>query len=123
MHLLRIYCRKITRISVIQRTVGCERGRKVAKIRWEEEKEAFHATPRRPQWKEDKWKEAINHQKGAIRMLLDHVGIVGLDQNKITGALWRKIQSLAIAVEGELKTKDGKLMGRLDLLMADVDSW
>ena len=53
-------------------------------------------------------------------MLLDHG--IGLDQNKITGALWRKIQSLAIAVEGELKTKDGKLMGRLDLLMADVDS-
>ena len=28
---------------------------------------------------------------------------------------------MAIAVEGELKTSDGKLMGRLDLLMADVD--
>ena len=97
-------------------------GERLLKIRWEEEKEIFHATPRRPQWKEDKWKEAITHQKGAIRMLLDHVGIIGLDQNKITGALWRKIQSLAIAVEGELKTKDGKLMGRLDLLMADVDA-
>ena len=97
-------------------------GERLLKIRWEEEKAIFHSTPRRPQWKEDKWKEAINHQKGAIRMLLDHVGIIGLDQHKITGALWRKIQSLAIAVEGELKTKDGKLMGRLDLLMADVDS-
>ena len=97
-------------------------GERLLKLRWEEEKAVFHATPRRPQWKEDKWKEAVNHQKGAIRMLLEHVGIVGLDQNKITGALWRKIQSLAIAVEGELKTKDGKLMGRLDLLMADVDN-
>ena len=29
---------------------------------------------------------------------------------------------MAIAVEGELKTENGKLMGRLDLLMADVDS-
>ena len=97
-------------------------GERLLKLRWEEEKAVFHATPRRPQWKDDKWKEAVNHQKGAIRMLLEHVGIVGLDQNKITGALWRKIQSLAIAVEGELKTKDGKLMGRLDLLMADVDN-
>ena len=97
-------------------------GERLLKLRWEEEKAVFHATPRRPQWKEDKWKEAVNHQKRAIRMLLEHVGIVGLDQNKITGALWRKIQSLAIAVEGELKTKDGKLMGRLDLLMADVDN-
>ena len=48
-------------------------GERLLKIRWEEEKEIFHATPRRPQWKEDKWKEAITHQKGAIRMLLDHV--------------------------------------------------
>jgi len=97
-------------------------GLRLLKSRWEEEKAVFHATPRRPQWKEDKWKEAIKHQKGAIRMLLDHVGINGLDHEKITGALWRKIQSMAIAVEGELKTGNGKLMGRLDLLMADVDS-
>ena len=97
-------------------------GLRLLKARWEEEKAVFHATPRRPQWKEDKWKEAIKHQKGAIRMLLDHVGINGLDHEKITGALWRKIQSMAIAVEGELKTGNGKLMGRLDLLMADVDS-
>ena len=97
-------------------------GLRLLKARWEEEKAVFHATPRRPQWKEDKWKEAIKHQKGAIRMLLDHVGINGLDHEKITVALWRKIQSMAIAVEGELKTENGKLMGRLDLLMADVDS-
>ena len=94
---------------------------RVLKNRWEEEKEIFHNTPRRPNWKEDKWSEAIAHQKGGIRLLLDHIGINGLDQKKITGGLWRKIQSLAIAVEGELKTSDGKLMGRLDLLMADVD--
>ena len=97
-------------------------GLRLLKARWEEEKAVFHATPRRPQWKEDKWNEAVKHQKGAIRMLLDHVGINGLDHEKITGALWRKIQSMAIAVEGELKTENGKLMGRLDLLMADVDS-
>ena len=94
---------------------------RVLKNRWEEEKEIFHNTPRRPNWKEDKWSEAVAHQRGGIRLLLDHIGINGLDQKNITGGLWRKIQSLAIAVEGELKTSDGKLMGRLDLLMADVD--
>ena len=97
-------------------------GLRLLKARWEEEKAVFHATPRRPQWKEDKWNEAVKHQKGAIRMLLDHVGINGLDHEKITGALWRKIQSMSIAGEGDLKTENGKLMGRLDLLMADVDS-
>ena len=55
-------------------------------------------------------------------MLLDHIGIQGLDHNRITGALWRKVQKHAIAVEGELKTSNGRLMGRLDLLLADVDS-
>ncbi len=54
-------------------------------------------------------------------MLLDHVGIQGLSHERITVALWKKIQSLVIAVEGELVTEDGHLMGRLDLLLAIVD--
>lgn len=99
-----------------------QEGQRLLKKRWEEEKASFHATPRRPKWKESKWQEAINHQKGAIRMLLEHIGINSLNQARVTGALWRKIQSLAIAVEGELKSSNGKLIGRLDLLMADVDS-
>ena len=93
----------------------------VLKTRWEEEKAIFHATPRRPQWKEDKWKDAVRNQRGAVMMLLDHVGVRSLEQDRITGALWRRIQKLAIAVEGELKTSDGRLMGRLDLLMGDIN--
>jgi len=94
---------------------------RVLKLRWEEEKEVFMNTPRRPKWKEEKWKEAVKQQRGGVIMLLDHIGIQGLDHKRITGALWRKIQKHAIAVEGELKTKDGRLMGRLDLLLADVN--
>jgi len=89
--------------------------------RWEEEKEVFHATPRHSNWKEEKFREAQKQQKGAINMLLDHVGIQGLSHERITVALWKKIQSLVIAVEGELVTVDGHLMGRLDLLLAIVD--
>ena len=94
---------------------------RVLKLRWEEEKEVFMNTPRRPKWKEEKWKEAVKQQRGGVIMLLAHIGIQGLDHKRITGALWRKIQKHAIAVEGELKTKDGRLMGRLDLLLADVN--
>jgi hypothetical protein len=94
---------------------------RILKLRWEEEKGVFMNTPRRPKWKEEKWKEAIKQQRGGVIMLLDHVGIQGLEHKRITGALWRKIQKHAIAVEGELKTKDGRLMGRLDLLLADVN--
>ena len=89
--------------------------------RWEEEKEVFHATPRHSNWKEEKFREAQKQQRGAINMLLDHVGIQGLSHERITVALWKKIQSLVIAVEGELVTEDGHLMGRLDLLLAIVD--
>ena len=77
--------------------------------RWEEEKRLFHDTPRHPNWKEEKYKEAQKQQKGAINMLLDHVGVQGLAHDRITIALWKKIQSLVIAVEGELVTKDGHL--------------
>ncbi len=94
---------------------------RVLKLRWEEEKAIFMATPRRPKWKEEKWKEAIKNQRGGVIMLLDHIGIKGLEHSRITGALWRKVQKHAIAVEGELKTRNGRLMGRLDLLLADVD--
>ena len=89
--------------------------------RWEEEKQIFHDTPRHPNWKEGKYSEAQKQQKGAINMLLEHVGVQGLAHDRVTIALWKKIQSLVIAVEGELVTKDGQLMGRLDLLLADVD--
>ena len=97
-----------------------EVGERLLKQRWEEEKAVFMATPRRPKWKEEKWKDATQHQRGGIIMLLDHVGVRGLDHSRITVALWKRIQSTAIAIEGELKTSDGRLMGRLDLLMADL---
>ena len=78
--------------------------------RWEEEKQIFHDTPRHPNWKEEKYSEAQKQQKGAINMLLEHVGVQGLAYDRVTIALWKKIQSLVIAVEGELVTKDGQLM-------------
>ena len=91
------------------------------KTRWEEEKAAFMATPRRPDWKEDKWKEALKQQRGGIVLLLDHLGARELPHEGITVALWKRLQQLTIAVEGELRTSDGRLMGRLDLLFSDID--
>ena len=91
------------------------------KTRWDEEKAAFMATPRRPDWKESKWSEAKKQQQGGVLLLLDHIGVRHVAHEQVTVALWRHLQSLTIAVEGELKTRDGRLMGRLDLLFADVD--
>jgi hypothetical protein len=92
------------------------------KARWEEEKEVFFATPRRPMWKEKEWDKAKRMQRGAIRMLLEFVGAKGLTPLKTTIALWRSLLARVIAVEGELRTSDNRLMGRLDMLFADVDS-
>ena len=91
------------------------------KQRWEEEKEIFHSTPRRPMWKEKEWDKAKRMQRGALKMLLEFVGAEGLTPLKTTVAIWRKLLSRVIAVEGELRTSDNRLMGRLDMLFADVD--
>jgi hypothetical protein len=91
------------------------------KKRWEEEKEVFLATPRRPMWKEKEWDKAKKMQRGAIKMLLEFVGAPGVTPLKTTIALWKNLLSRVIAVEGELRTSDDRLMGRLDMLFADVD--
>jgi CRISPR/Cas system-associated exonuclease Cas4 (RecB family) len=93
----------------------------VLKERWEEEKGNFLATPRHPDWKEDKYSNAQTQQRGGVELLLRHAGAPGLSPNSVTAALWKRVQALVIACEGELRTKDGRIMGRLDLLLADVD--
>ena len=85
-------------------------------------KEIFFATPRRPMWKEKEWDKAKRMQRGAIKMLLEFVGAVGVTPLKTTVGIWRNLLSRVIAVEGELRTSDNRLMGRLDMLFAEVDS-
>jgi len=94
---------------------------RVLLARWEEEKINFHATPRHPDWKQDKYSNARKQQLGGVELLLRHAGAPALNPKVVSVALWRRVQSLVIACEGELRTKDGRLMGRLDLLLADVD--
>ena len=60
-------------------------------------------------------------QRGALKMLLEFVGAEGVTPLKTTVAIWRKLLARVIAVEGELRTSDNRLMGRLDMLFADVD--
>ena len=81
------------------------------KQRWEEEKEIFFNTPRRPMWKEKEWDKAKRMQRGALKMLLEFVGAPGLTPLKTTVGIWKKLLSRVIAVEGELRTSDNRLMG------------
>ncbi len=89
--------------------------------RWEEEKEIFMKTPRHPDWKDSEWENAKTQQYGGIELLLTKVGASGLDAESITIALWRQVQRIILSCEGELRSKDGRLMGRMDLLLAKFD--
>ncbi|RAH14425.1 MAG: hypothetical protein CMB56_005935 [Methanobacteriota archaeon] len=93
----------------------------VLKNRWEEEKEIFFNTPRRPDWKDSEWENARKQQMGGIELLLTKVGASGLELDAITVKLWRQVQRIVLSCEGELRSTDGKLMGRLDLLLAKFD--
>ena len=98
-----------------------EVGEAFLKDRWNEEKDAFHATPRHGRWKDDRWKEAVDGHRGGIDLLLRWVGVEGLSHERITAALWGRVQERMIAVEGELISRDGRLGGRVDLLLNEVD--
>ena len=98
-----------------------EVGEAFLKDRWNEEKDAFHATPRHGRWKDDRWKEAVDGHRGGIDLLLRWVGVEGLSHERITAALWTRVQERMIAVEGELISRDGRLGGRVDLLLNEVD--
>ncbi len=91
------------------------------RARWDEERQLFENTPRHSDWKEKDYSKARKQQAGGIEMLLAHAGAPGLSPAKVTVALWKRVMSLVLAAEGELRTRDGKLMGRLDLLLADID--
>ena len=95
---------------------------RVLRKRWEEEKEIFFKTPRHPEWKDSEWDNAKNQQYGAIELLLTKVGASGLDANLITIKLWRQVQRIILSCEGELRSTDGRLMGRMDLLLAKFDA-
>ena len=47
--------------------------------------------------------------------------VEGLSHERITAALWTRVQERMIAVEGELISRDGRLGGRVDLLLNEVD--
>ena len=91
--------------------VAPEVGEAFLKDRWNEEKDAFHATPRHGRWKDDRWKEAVDGHRGGIDLLLRWVGVEGLSHERITAALWTRVQERMIAVEGELISRDGRLGG------------
>ena len=88
---------------------------------WEAEKEIFLRTPRHPRWKQEEFPRARKLLIGSLNILFAkaRTGQVALSQVSID--MWREIQQMVLAAEGTLRTSCGRLMGRLDLLVSDLD--
>ena len=88
---------------------------------WAIEKKNFLETPRHPRWKAEMITKAHDGLIGALNILFSKspVGEIGLSE--VTIGQWKQIQSIILANEGTLVSECGRLMGRLDLLIADID--
>jgi hypothetical protein len=88
---------------------------------WEQERDAFHSMPRHPRWKEEELESAHKLLLGSLNLLFSRSGTGKIGLSQVSVEMWRGIQELIIAAEGTLRTSCGRLMGRLDVLMVDLD--
>ena len=88
---------------------------------WSLERDIFLATPRHPRWKDEMITKAHDGLVGALNILFSksNMGKVGLSE--VTIGQWKQVQDNVLANEGTLVSECGRLMGRLDLLIADLD--
>ena len=88
---------------------------------WIAERDTFLSTPRHPRWKDEMITKAHDGLVGALNILFSKSSIGKVALSEVTVEQWRSVQSIVLANEGTLKSEDGRLMGRLDLLVADID--
>ena len=88
---------------------------------WQIEKDIFMETPRHPRWKDEIITKAHDGLVGALNILFSKSGIEKVSLSEVTIEMWTQVQSIVLANEGTLVSECGRLMGRLDLLVADID--
>ena len=88
---------------------------------WQIEKEIFLETPRHPRWKDEMITKAHDGLVGALNILFVKSGLDKISLSEVTIGMWAQVQSIVLANEGTLVSECGRLMGRLDLLVADID--
>ena len=86
------------------------------------EKKIFLDSPRHPRWKSELITKAKEGVEGALHILLDKAKVTEKQLSKITIGAWRKVQDIVLSNEGTLVSECGRLLGRLDLLISDLDS-
>ena len=88
---------------------------------WKAERQEFMGAPRHPRWKHEMFGKAHEGLIGALGFLFDKAGLSKLDLSEVSTQAWRQVQSIVLATEATLKSDCGRLMGRLDLLILDLD--
>ena len=88
---------------------------------WATEKEIFLNTPRRPNWKSQSIGKAREGLVGALNLLFSKTRFEGKNFSEISIKDWNEIKSIVLSNEESLISNDGRLIGRLDLLIDDLD--
>tara|TARA_B110000008_G_scaffold90643_1_gene92880 strand:+ start:59 stop:1216 length:1158 start_codon:yes stop_codon:yes gene_type:complete len=88
---------------------------------WEIEKKLFLETPRKPKWKPHLISKAREGFIGALNILFTRVSFAEKKFSEVSIGDWKNLQSILLLNEGSLASEDGKLIGRLDLLVDDLD--
>ncbi|MBT3601040.1 MAG: hypothetical protein HOE00_05465 [Euryarchaeota archaeon] len=88
---------------------------------WKIEKKLFLETPRKPQWKPHLISKAREGFIGALNILFTRISLDKKKFSEVSIRDWKNLQSILLLNEGSLASEDGKLIGRLDLLVDDLD--
>jgi hypothetical protein len=88
---------------------------------WQLQKDIFFEMKRHSGWKKNSYNKAREGLNKALLMLLSQAKILEVDLSKITIGMWNKVREIILANEGTMNSNCGKLMGRLDLLLKDLD--
>ena len=95
--------------------------RETLEKRWEEEKILFSETPRHPRWKDESFSTALDGLIGAISILFDKAMLPVEGLSSVSVKTWKQVQDIVVATEERLESQCGRLMGRLDLLIKDLE--
>ncbi|MAV60484.1 MAG: hypothetical protein CMA13_04200 [Euryarchaeota archaeon] len=88
---------------------------------WQLQKEIFFETKRHSGWKKNSYNKAREGLDKALFMLLNQAKISDVELSKVTIDMWKEVKGIILANEGTMNSECGKLMGRLDLLLKDID--
>ena len=95
--------------------------KRILDLHWQKEKEIFLRTPRHPAFNDGEIVRAHDLLIGSLNMLIANAKIGTAKMSEVSIAQWREVQDTVLAAEGTLRSPCGRLMGRLDLLVKDLD--